>query len=156
MLIITSSIKLIILFSFYDEFYIYSVFDQIKLRNTYYDMYEYNTLFFNNLPSGSLEKRIGLYFDYIKGIYNNTKFEGYQNKILLIDVTSWDTKGDDIHNPIMYLTIAFRKYFNKFSSLGDMNIILYTVLRANDICQIRLCYTVLSLIMISSFAIRLV
>jgi len=102
-------------------------FNQINNKNVYYDLFLYNKIFFDNSGKITIKKRIELYFDYLKKIINNAKFNQYKNRMVMIDVGSWmDNSVDKINNPIMYMLLAFRKYFDTFKSLGNIDFYFYS------------------------------
>lgn len=115
-------------------------FDQVNDRNVYYDLHIYNNLFFQNVQGLPIIRKINLYFDFLKVIINNTKFHNYKNKMVFINVESWmNNKNNKIDNPIMYLLISYRKYFDIFKSLGNIDFYLYSdtsILRLNpSLCE---------------------
>lgn len=121
-----------------DEFSLYKsymTFDQVNNRNVYFDLHIYNELFFQNTGSLPILKRIDLYYDYLKVLINDTRFNSYKTKMVFIDVESWmNNTPDRINNPIMYLLLGYRKYFDSFKTLGDIDFYLYSdkgILRIN-------------------------
>lgn len=109
-------------------------FELLRNKNVYYDLFTQNSIFFKNSKSGSIQKRIELYIDFIMGFVNNAKFKSYKNKIIMIDVESWMSTNNTIHNPVMYLFLAYRKYFDLFAKIGNIDIVFYTkdmLLRVN-------------------------
>lgn len=111
----------------------YLTIDASRGRNLYYDMYRYNEIFFNNSKRFTLIKKIDLYFKYISDIIHDGKFNEYTFKSMFIDVEAWG-KYDKINNPITYIVYALKKYFDKFQTLGDVNMCFYTkdkILRLN-------------------------
>lgn len=109
-------------------------FTQVANRNLYYDMQVFNNIFFENVKNLSIQKKIGLYFDYLKTIINRPQFNEYKLKMVFIDVESWYKSTDKVNNPITYLLLAFRKYFDEFKALGNIDFYLYsdnTILKIN-------------------------
>lgn len=95
-------------------------------RNMYYDLQIFNEIFFNNIRSVPIKRKIELYFNYIKNIINNPTLNEYHTKMVFIDVESWYNSQDKVNNPITYLLLAFRKYFEDFKSLGNIDFYLYS------------------------------
>ena len=120
-----------------DEFSLfktYRTFEQVTNRNVYYDLHIYNNIFFSSVKNVTVIKKIELYFDYLRTIINSPKFNQYRNKMIFIDVESWYNLPDKVDNPITYILLSFRKYFDIFKSLGNMDIYFYsdsTILKLN-------------------------
>jgi hypothetical protein len=108
-------------------------FEGIRTRNLYYDMYRYNTIFFENSKKIMFVKRAKLYLKYMYKIINDNKFNSYTIKSVFIDADSWNAY-DKVHNPITYISYSLRKLFNDFKELGNINIYIYnskSILRIN-------------------------
>lgn len=128
--------------SIHQEFSMYKTplkFEQVNNKNVYYDLNVFNKIFFDNIKNYNIRTKIELYFDYLKVVINNPQFHEYKKKIIFMDVKSWLTKGNPVNNPITYMLLAYRRYFDLFKSLGDMEICLYSdnmLLRINpSICD---------------------
>lgn len=115
------------------------IFDMIAGKNVYYDISMINKLFFTYTKAGALKKRIELYVNRINGVINDERFNSYTHKTLVINVEEWDQSN--VHNPITYLFVAFKRFPEIFSSLGDINIVFYTdklLLRLNpSLCDVK-------------------
>lgn len=120
-----------------DEFKMYNTpiaFDALKNRNVYYDLYMDNIIFFKNIKATTIRKRIEMYVDYLMSHVNDPKLSAYKQKLIMIDVESWSKSKDYINSPVMYLFLAYRKFFDIFAKIGNINIIFYTqdmLLRVN-------------------------
>ena len=113
-------------------------FDMVNNRNVYYDMSVHNKIFFDNMRSYSIKTKIELYFDYLKVLINNPQFHQYKNKMVFMDVESW-MRYNTINNPITYMLISFRRFYDIFKSLGNIDIYLYSkdkIMRVNpSLCE---------------------
>lgn len=102
-------------------------FEQLKNRNFFYDLLVYNDLYFSYQKKYlGMRDRIENYFNFISRRIHDPKFNSYGNKILVMDLDAWEKYADYINSPVMYLFLSFRKWFDIFQSLGDIDIILYT------------------------------
>jgi len=111
-----------------------TTFDLLKNRNVYYDLFMNNSIFFKNIKATSIQKKVEIYVQYLKNLIVDKKFDSYKTKIIAMDVDSWMSNSDIINNPIMLLFIAYRKYFDIFKSIGNIDIVFYTdslILRVN-------------------------
>lgn len=118
-------------------------FDQVNLRNVFFDLFLYNEIFFKQTEGMSYRLKVRKYIDYLKSIINSERFAEYTNKLIVIDVDNWlgeekDTNIDKMrrvfNNPIFIFLFLMYKMPEVFKELGDINIILYgekIVLRIN-------------------------
>jgi len=103
-----------------------TTFSQVNDKNVYYDMHIFNNIFFDNIKSVPINKKIEIYFNYIKSIVNRPIFNNYKKKMIFIDIESWYSSNDKVNNPITYILLAFRKYFDVFKSLGNIDFYFYS------------------------------
>lgn len=112
-----------------DKFPMFKTFRTLDMatgKNLYFDLFPYNEIYFKYLPKVTLKKRIESYFNYIQNIVKDKRFSNYQIKTVFMDVDHWCSGGSDtINNPIMYLTVAYRRFFEIFRSI-DMEFVFYT------------------------------
>jgi hypothetical protein len=108
-----------------------NVLSAINSKNFFYDLYFYNTIFFDmSKRAMTFRQKSEEYLTFLKTTFNDPKFQTYTNKIILIDVDSWvqnlkkDIRGTKFYdNPIFMIYFSMLKNFDKFKDLGDMNII---------------------------------
>lgn len=107
-------------------------FSMLKNKNVYYDMNVFNNIYFSNTTKLAYERKIYGYIDLLKYIINQDQFKSYKNIIMTINVNDWvkDVKSTmrgtpTFDNPITILLIAMKKYFEKFSELGNIDIIFF-------------------------------
>lgn len=101
-------------------------FEMLKDRNTFYDIQSYNDLYFKHQrkqlpPKDAMEA----YFKFMISKINQPRFFKYK-KMMVMDIQAWDMKATILQSPIIYMLISFRKYFDIFKAIGDIDIILYT------------------------------
>lgn len=100
-------------------------FEQVKNRNAYFDLFKYNEIFFSNQRYTNIQQKISAYIDMIKAKISDERFSSYKFKTLVIDVDAWSKKKDTINNPIMYLFLGYKRFFDIFKEL-DIDIVFYT------------------------------
>lgn len=101
----------------------------LKNRNFYYDIEEYNNIFFDKGRNIRYDLKIKEYLKYIKSIINNTEFSNY-NKIMVINVDDWmvSIKSTSLlkinfDNPVSIIYYSLLRFFDEFKELGDINIL---------------------------------
>lgn len=97
--------------------------NQLMKRNCYYDLSVYNKIFFDNIGSVSIRKKIEEYFKYLNKLFNKAP-SNYNNKVICMNVDKWFNQKDE-NNPIIYFLISSNKYPDLLSLVGDLTIILY-------------------------------
>lgn len=104
-------------------------------RNLIYDLCQYNTIFNDTYPVRStMKKRITTYFNYIKDKLNNVNDPEYKYKMLFCDINEWFSEASKIsistkvtsNNPIIMISYAMYRYPELLSSLGDIDIYMYS------------------------------
>ena len=114
-------------------------FEMVNNRNVYYDLQVFNNIFFDNLKNIHIKLKMEMYFDYLKVLINNPQFNQYKTKMVFIDVESWFKNGNQVNNPISYLLFSYRRYFEIFKTLGNIDFYLYSktgIMRINpSLCE---------------------
>lgn len=108
------------------NFHMYNTYAQYGNKNMYYDLRMFNDIFFKNIKVTIMKNKIEMYMKYLHKTINNPNLNNYKNKIMLIDVEAWEKSDDKINNPVFYIFLAFKKYFEIFQLLGDIDIIFIT------------------------------
>lgn len=94
-------------------------------KNMFFDMTIYNELFFQYSKRYPIVKRIDMYFDYIAKVINDSRLDSYKYKTMVIDVQDWYDPSNIINSPVMFIFMALKRYPEKLSKLGDIDIIFY-------------------------------
>lgn len=99
-------------------------FNQVKLKNVYFDLVFYNQMFFKYAKSNiHIRRRASEYFNYVGKLAQDPRFDNYKTKLMFIDVRSW---ADKIDNPLFYIFYCLKlKLFELLEPLGDIDIIVY-------------------------------
>lgn len=108
-------------------------FESIGNKNVYFDLFKYNEIFFKYGQKLLYIKKVKTYIDFLKGIIDDTRFDAYKNKTIMIGVEEW-SKNDltgikklkpKFDNPIFIIYYTMFKFFDVFKTLGDINIVFY-------------------------------
>jgi hypothetical protein len=96
-------------------------FELLNDRNFYFDLAQYNTIYFNLAKRSNYELKVKWYIDFLNRIINAKRLDNYKNKIICIDINSWMTNvreslsgRPNFNNPIYIIYYAMKKYFEKF------------------------------------------
>ena len=119
--------------------FMYNNYSQYNDKNMYYDLRMFNDIFFNNIKASLLKTKIEMYMKYLHKTINNPNLNNYKTKFMIIDVESWERHHDRVNTPLMYIYVAFRKHFDLFKMLGNIDIIFVTdsmMMRVNpSLCE---------------------
>lgn len=104
-----------------------------KQRNLYFSMMFENKLFFERSTKLKYDKKINAYLEKIKKAINDERLGSYKNKFIMINVEEWleytrnmKTGRFIFNDPVNILFISMKRYFEEFTQLGNVNIILFT------------------------------
>ena len=104
-----------------------------KSKNLYFSLMYENQIFFEHAVRLPFNKRVEAYLNKLKQMLTDARFNDYPSKFILINVEEWLTYGRNskqgkysFNDPINLIFIAMRKYFDTFTQLGDINLILFT------------------------------
>lgn len=119
-----------------------NTFSAIALKNTIYDIYPMNEVYFKySRKNQSIKTRVKSYIEYLAKIINKSDIKDFKYKMLFMDVDEYcnnmkelTTVASKINNPVMYIYYALYKMPDVLSSLGAIDIYFYStegVLRFN-------------------------
>lgn len=101
----------------------------IRGFNTVYDISTLNELFFAYTMRLPLQKRSGLYMEFIMKFIDD-RFSSFDSKTMFINVDEWTSNikvsvsnKKDVYNPILCIYFAMLKNSEKFLAIGDLDII---------------------------------
>jgi hypothetical protein len=100
-------------------------------KDFYFDIFKYNEYFFKLTHGKQYKLKIVEYVKMLKGLIDDPRFSKYKNKVVFMNVESWidepfnRLKKIMLDNPILIFYFLMKKDFTTFSSLGDIDFIIY-------------------------------
>ena len=100
-----------------------------NLKNLYYDIHKYNQIFLDReAVTKNIKLKISAIMTILKNVINDSRFGGYQNKIMIIDANAWAKVSSGLPANKQFNNILFIFYYlmlkdpESYKQLGNIDI----------------------------------